>query len=238
MRTLRRTAPAALAVVAAGLLGACGGGGDSGGVATRSGAEGESAAAADDDAPTEEDVLEWVECMREQGIDVPDPSVDGEGNVMLGGGPRVVINGSASASASTDESGDDGDTPPEPPDPEEFRKARETCGDPPRAGGSFSEEDQQAFQDAALKMAQCMRDHGIDFPDPVFSEAGPGGAIVRSEEAPADGERRGPFGGFNLDDAEVQAAFEECRAELGDAFPGRPGAVGAVRAAAPGGGEG
>lgn len=237
MRTLRFTAPAALAVAAAVLLGACGGGGDRGGVATLSGAEGESASASDDDAaPTEEDVLEWVQCMREQGIDLPDPSVDGEGDVVLGGGPQVVINGSAASGSTSSASATEGDTPPDPPDREEFEKARETCGDPPRAGGSFSEEDRQAFQDAALKMAQCMRDQGVDFPDPVFSEEGPGGPATRREEAPTAGERRGPFGGIDMDDAKVQAAFETCRSELGDALPGPPGAV--SRALPVGGGQG
>ena len=233
MRTPHRTAAAALGVAGLLLLGACSGSDDPA-VATLSGAEGKSAAAADDDAPTEEDVLAWVECMREQGIDIADPSVDGEGDVVLGAGPRVVIGRPGTISGSTSASGTDGDAP-EPPDRDEFEKAIGTCGEPPRAGGSLSEEDRQAFQDAALRMAQCMRDQGVDFPDPVFSEGGPGGPATRTEEAPAAGERTGPFGHIDMDDAKVQAAFETCRGEVGDALPGPPGAV---SRALPAGGEG
>lgn len=217
-----------MAVAALLALGACRGGDDPAAVATLSGADGESAAAADEGAPTEEDVLAWVECMRGEGIDIADPSVDGEGDVVLGAGPRVVIGRPGVASGTGDGDG------PEPPDREEFEEAVEACGEPPRAGGALSEEDRRAFQDAALAMARCMREHGVDFPDPVFSEAGPGGPADRTEEAPAPG-GTGPFGDIDMGDPKVQAAFESCRGDLGDALPGPPGAV---APAVPAGGEG
>ena len=233
MRKPRRTASAAVALATLLLLGACGGGDDPAAVATLSGADGESAAADDDGAPTEEDVVAWVECMREQGIDIADPSVDGEGDVVLGAGPRVVVARPGAASGSASGSGDE--DMPEPPDREQFEDAVETCGEPPRVGGSLSQEDRQAFQDAALKMARCMREQGVDFPDPVFSDSGPGGPAERAEEAPAPGERTGPFGDVDMADPKVQAAFETCRGDLGDAVPGPPGAV---ARALPAGGEG
>lgn len=237
MRTPLRISWAALPVASILLLGACSGGGSDGGVATLA-SEGESAAAGADtpasDAPTEEEILDWVECMRNEGLDIADPTVNEDGNLVLGGGPRGGIGGPrpAAGTTATTVAGD-----AQPPDREAFQGAVETCGQPPRAAGSFSGEDRQEFQDAALELAQCMRGEGIDVPDPDFSGAGPGGPPTGA--APADGGgatvvRRGPFGGLDMSDPAVQAAFDTCRDSLGDAFPAGPG--GGPGGGGPGGG--
>lgn len=108
----------------------------------------------------EEAILEYVECLRGEGIDVPDPQVDADGNLtMRFGGPG-------------------GGDEREPSDPEEMEAAREVCGDPPRLGGGDVDPERQAeFQDAALRFAQCMRDRGYDVPDPDFQ--GEGGVMFR-----------------------------------------------------------
>ena len=69
----------------------------------------------------------------------------------------------------------------------------------------MSEEQQQRFKEQALKFARCMREHGIDMPDPQFQSGGrmtqrmEGGIDPNSQrfrdanEACANG-RRGGFG--------------------------------------------
>ena len=102
--------------------------------------------------------LKFAQCMREHGIDMPDPTVGvaGEVSVQIGGPPGGP--------------NDPGDAP----DPKELDEANKACQhfmeeasksfDPPSA------EDQKKMQDSALAFAKCMRDHGIDMPDPQFSD--------------------------------------------------------------------
>src|SRR5688500_4001454 len=46
-------------------------------------------------------------------------------------------------------------------------------------------------QEAMLAYTECMRDEGIDMPDPVMSEDGSGGGMVITREA-SEGEDQGP----------------------------------------------
>ncbi len=91
--------------------------------------------------------LAFARCMREHGVDFPDPKP--------GGGPAIVENA--------------GDTTPE-----DMREAEKACEkyrkdlEPPE----LSEAQQQEFKDAALAHARCMRKHGIDMPDPTFGADG------------------------------------------------------------------
>jgi hypothetical protein len=197
------------------LLTACGGGGggDGSGVASLAGSADQAAASASDDGTaTEEEVLAWVECMREQGLDIADPTVDADGNLVLGRGPR---GGGAPGGATA------GTSERQPIDRDTFSKASETCGNPPQTGGGFSEEDRQATQDSMLAMSQCLRDEGLDVADPDFSSQGPGGAPTGNSSSSGNASQaRGPFGDLDMNDAKVQAAFDTCRDELGTNFPG------------------
>lgn len=140
-------------------LAACGEDPDDGpGVATLDDSAGDTGDSDDGDGATgdegdlEEQALEFAQCMRENGVpDFPDPQVDGDGGMIMGG-----------------PGGGEGI------DPEAAEKAMEACEDlAPRGGGNFSEEDRQEMQDAALEHAQCMRENGVpDFPDPEFSDGG------------------------------------------------------------------
>jgi hypothetical protein len=140
-------ATAALALIL--LVTACGGGnGNSEGVASLDGGSSQSTAA-DDGATTpsqqdrEEAALEWARCMREQGVDVPDP-----------------VNGRIEVRAERENA-------------DKVQKAQEACGDIlQNAAPQLSEEQEQAMEDALLAFAQCMREHGIDMPDPQRQEGG------------------------------------------------------------------
>jgi hypothetical protein len=215
-RTVTTFGAIAFAVLA---LTACGGGGGgagaSNGVASLDDDGNSAGGSSTDDTVADEDIeealLDWAACMREQGVDIPDPTVDSDGRIMIGG-PRPGEDDASDSSS-------------EPPDREAMDAAREKCGDPPRPAGAFNEEDREKFQESALKFAQCMRDEGItDFPDPDFSQQGPG-VVMRgrdsdsgSDDASDAGGRvtGGPFGDIDVDDPEVQAAMDACREKLGD----------------------
>jgi hypothetical protein len=119
-------------------------------------------------------------------------------------------------------------------DPDAMAAATETCGPPPLGTDNVSEEDRQAMEASALEFAECMRDEGIDdFPDPDFSDSGPGGAPQTNEDGPGDGpggepQARvmvGPFGEIDMSDPETKAAFEACQDLI--APPGAEGPGGA-----------
>jgi hypothetical protein len=196
LTTLTRMLTAlALAAVAGLLLAACGGS-DSPQVAnlgnTTAAPEGEDDTSGEETDP-QEAILAFTRCMRENGVDVPDPDFSGDG----GGGPRFRARPGG------------GDFDPNDPD---FQAAQEKCRSHLEGiQGRFDPESREAFQDAALEFAQCMRDQGIDVPDPDFSQ-GPGGG-------------GGLFGADGIDpsDPDFQAAQEECRHVFEDLGIGPPG---------------
>jgi hypothetical protein len=119
--------------------------------------------------------------MREQGIDFPDPKP--------GGGPQTFRVG-----------GDSGI------DPQEFEKAQKACEqyrDDIRP--NLSEEEKEEQKERALEFARCMREHGIDIPDPQ------GGAMMI-----------GPDAGINPDDPAFQRAQKACSDKIPGLFGGGP----------------
>lgn len=125
--------------------------------------------------------LEYARCMRDKGFDVPDPEIingDGGAEIRLGTGDGID------------------------PDDEEFRAAEEACVD--ELGGhevgmlEHDPEEQREFEEAALAYAHCMREQGIDMPDPDFE---PSTDVASSE----DGELPDAFSD------EFQEADEACR---------------------------
>ena len=124
----------------------------------------------------EEGVLNFAQCMREEGINFPDPTFDIDGNPEF---DNLEIENE-----------------------EEFENAFESCEDILRNAlpeqFDLDPEVEAALVDASLEFSQCMRDQGIDFPDP----------------------KPGEFGFFAFRDAdidfsseEVQEAFEICQPE-------------------------
>jgi len=157
----------------------------------------------------EEALLAFTACMRENGIDIDDPTVDADGNLRIGR-PNA---GAGAEGADPDRLRD-----------EEFRTAREDCGELLQGVAlGFQQTDRTEFDDQLLEFAACMRDNGVDMPDPDFTEFGPGLG------APGEGEGRGgPFGDIDRSDPDFQAAQEACQDILAGfgSGGGGPGPIG------------
>lgn len=129
---------------------------------------------------TEEALLAFTECLREEGIQVEDPSVGAEG------GLGIVVEGPAGEM-----------------DFEAFEAAQQVCQ--VHLEGvtlGFDQVDQTEFEDQLLAFATCMRENGIDMDDPDLSSFGPDGD---GEPGVID-----PFGGVDLNDPAFESAFEAC----------------------------
>ncbi|MEU9315163.1 hypothetical protein [Streptomyces sp. NPDC048295] len=127
---------AACLIAAAVVLSATACSGDGGG----SGSGTKSAGSASDTKKTDEDqALEHRKCLREQGLDIPEPKPgeDSRGITINGGGKSK----------------------------KEMEKAFKACQDKSVGG---SKEITQAQKDKMLAFARCMRKNGIDMPDPKF----------------------------------------------------------------------
>jgi hypothetical protein len=91
--------------------------------------------------------LAFAKCMREHGVDMPDPQ-PGERGFQV-----VAPNGMS---------------------PRKSRDAEQACRKyldaikPPE----LTDAQKKEFQEAALAHARCMREHGIDIPDPTFDSDG------------------------------------------------------------------
>src|SRR3954470_23321140 len=97
-----------------------------------------------------EAALKFARCMRAHGVDMPDPRPGEGGNITMGG-PGMA-----------------------PEDKNKMDAAQQACQKilesvrPPE----LSAEQEQRFKDQALAFARCMREHGIDMPDPQFEGGG------------------------------------------------------------------
>jgi hypothetical protein len=87
--------------------------------------------------------LKFAKCMREHGIDMPDPKMD-EGGLQISL-PRGVT-------------------------PEKAEKAQKACAHLMESAIPEGEKPSAEDYDQMVKFAQCMREHGIDMPDPKPGE--------------------------------------------------------------------
>jgi hypothetical protein len=146
--------------------------------------------------------------MRDHGIDMPDPQIQDGGGVVVAG-PAIAV-----------EAGAGGGQLPSEEDMAEMEEAQEAC-EPimEEVEGAMEPPDPeqlQEMQDQALAFAQCMRENGIDMPDPEFGE---GGRMTQTIGGPD-----GP--GFDPSDEDFQEAAEACEGEggFGISVGGGPGA--------------
>ena len=146
LRVWASAASVALAALALTLaLSACGGEGEA-----DAGASGKTKTASE----RREGALAFARCMRENGVDHPDPNEEG----------LFEITPESSLDARS----------------ESFRRAAETCRkhlselpEPP----ALSAEERERMEELALAFARCMRKHGVDMPDPQFGKQGGGFAM-------------------------------------------------------------
>lgn len=130
------------------LVTACGSGGEQpDGVASLSEGNTPSSTKADDQDDPEEAVDQmraYAKCMREHGVDMPDPEVSPEGGIGLSieGGDKAKVDKADKECKHLMPNGGE----PEKPSPEDLDRMREE--------------------------AQCLRDHGIDVEDPTMDEPG------------------------------------------------------------------
>lgn len=89
--------------------------------------------------------------------------------------------------------------------------------DAPSAAGSAESKDKA--RQAELKFASCMRDNGVDMPDPKFSNSG--GGVTFQLGGP--GNKGGSTGGPNPDSPTFKAADKVCHSKLADLEKGGPG---------------
>jgi hypothetical protein len=190
-------------VIAALVVGACGGDDDAK-VASLGDNDESTTTVAEKKVDPEDAALEFARCMRENGVDIPDPEIRDGGS----SGPGVMIGG-----------------PSDNVSPEKFEAADKACRHLMEdAFGEFeppSPEEQAKMRDEMLAFAKCMREHGIDMPDPTFD--GDGRVAIRAErdDAADSGASTGPA--FDFESDEFQAAQKAC----GDKLGGRMGFSGA-----------
>lgn len=159
MRLIASPARTVLVAAAAALLvsGGCGGDGSKPSVASLSGKSSAVKATKSTHEPskqeTEDAFRKFAQCMREHGIDMADPT-SGQGgfNVTVGNGTAPQDKGKLDVA----------------------QKACQHFIDSVVQGRARDMDPAQAAKarDRALKFAQCMREHGIDMPDPEFASSG------------------------------------------------------------------
>ena len=133
------------------LVTGCGGGGDGGnkvasvssGAPTSEQPKGQQAGAGVD----EDKMREFAKCMRDNGVDMPDPQ----------GGVGVRVQALEEGSA----------------DMEKMNKAHEACKQHLPNGGAPREMTPEE-KDKLRQQAKCMREHGVDWPDPDTATTGNG----------------------------------------------------------------
>lgn len=113
---------------------------------------GDGGISSEEQAEFEDAMLEYVECMRDNGIDMPDPEFSGDGGVSLG-----ATRGSAG------------------PGDADFEAADEECQpilEDARPDIDIDPEEQAEMQDQLVAVAECMRERGHDMPDPQVDADG------------------------------------------------------------------
>jgi hypothetical protein len=160
-----------LGIVLAFTASACGGGADDNGVASLNPTTGQTTTGDQNSGDGKRDAkkaaLEYARCMREHGVDMADP-----------------VNGKLELKTNR-------------ADQRKMDEAQKACGHIlEEAMPPVSEEQQAEMREAALDFAKCMREHGVDVPDPTFQG---GGMLMRMPK------------GMKDDDPKVQAAQKACQ---------------------------
>lgn len=176
---------------------ACESGSDSDGVATLEGTDTTSstvATTADGQIETEQAMLNFTQCLRDQGLDIQDPEMDADGSLNF----RGLVQGAEEIDRAA------------------LRAGFEACQSDLEGItlGGRAGFDRTAIQDTLIEYAACMRENGYDMEDPDLSNFGPGAG---GEGQPGQG--GGPFGSIDQGDPAFIAANETCQEIFTNAVP-------------------
>jgi hypothetical protein len=157
---MRRVTLLGLGLALAIALAACGTPADGDQVASLSGdkATTTTKGTADDGKDPQQQAIDFARCMRQHGVDMPDPEVDDQGRVKV----RIGAGGNGRRA-----------------DPKKLEEAQKACGGL-MGGGDGPGQIDPAARDAMVSFARCMREHGVDMPDPT----GDGLLMRRGEDGP------------------------------------------------------
>jgi hypothetical protein len=119
-------------------LAACGGKGGDDGVASADGGTAKASASASPSQTLnpQDAALKFAQCMRQNGVDMPDPGADGRIQIRANPGNQSKVQAA-------------------------MKKCQHFM-----QGGRIGNPDDPKVRDRMLKFAQCMRQHGVDVPDP------------------------------------------------------------------------
>jgi len=185
---MSRVLPAivALALIAA----ACGSDGSDGVASLDEAPPSSEVAAADNEF--EQSFLAFTQCLRDEGIDVPDPEFNADGSLQL--------------SSFNDFDGIDED---------QLVAARDACSQ--FLEGVTLENfgfDRTAIEDTLFEYAACMRDQGFEMPDPDL-DGFLRRTLAQGEQNPEGAAGLGIFGGeLDFEDPGFIAADEVCRPQI------------------------
>ncbi len=136
-------------------------------------------------------LLEYTKCMRDEGVDMPDPQVvkassgassgpvTGSSKSGSGNGPSIAIAGAGGVVAIPADVGSD-----------TFKAASEKCQPILAAAQSQIKIDPKVEAEQRRKMlefSKCMRAHGVDMPDPVFGDNGSMSVTIGSGDGTSSG---------------------------------------------------
>jgi len=154
-------------------------------------------------AEVEDAALKYAQCMRDHGVDMPDPEFSEDGGVAMRiGGPANKPGSQAEASAAQKKM-------------EAADKACRHFMDDVAPQQDLSPEEIAEMQDKQVKLAECMRDKGYDFPDPVVDDEG----RITSKAMPGGGPEKAPE-----EEDEFRKDMDDCIEEAGlDGPDGGPG---------------
>ena len=149
------------------------------------------------DRSPDEAALEFSQCMRDEGLDFPDLSVDAEGNIELREAFQSVEPGS-----------------------DEFRAAREACGEilaqTGFGGGRREALESPEVQDGLIAFSDCVRDAGYDVGDLTLARGGQGqGQGQGQADGQGDADQDEAADGQDGAGPEVHVTYPDGRSETG-----------------------
>lgn len=181
-------------------------------------------------------VTAYTECLRGNGIDIDDPSVDENGNLVpatppgLGPQPGGVQPDAPSPGQASDpgQAPDPGDAPGGGSVPDDgMIAALQECstllnGTEYEVAGGFGGPGGD-FEEAFAELSACLAEQGIELEQPDVDAQPDTTGLPDSDGGPGQFGPGGAFGRLDLEDPDVQAAMEVCGDLLPNFGSGGPG---------------